>query len=143
MSKKGLSLLKSSIYNLAKKYKIEKAVYNFLKELVQFFFSVSFCKFYTSIKIAHAKGFFFFDAFFSSFCSVCCSGFELASVKAAQHRLGRGVWTSVRFGDMRRALSGIFALHLISFLHLNRDGICIFLFCISRSFLYIVGVGKW
>ncbi|KAK9283720.1 hypothetical protein L1049_011970 [Liquidambar formosana] len=33
------------------------------------------------------------------------SGFELASAKAAQHRLERGVWTSVRFGDMRRALS--------------------------------------
>ncbi|KAK2974137.1 hypothetical protein RJ640_025486, partial [Escallonia rubra] len=33
------------------------------------------------------------------------SAFELASVKAAQHRLERGVWTSVRFGDMRRALS--------------------------------------
>lgn len=34
------------------------------------------------------------------------SAFELASAKAAQHRLERGVWTSVRFGDMRRALSG-------------------------------------
>ncbi|XP_022146443.1 uncharacterized protein LOC111015657 isoform X2 [Momordica charantia] len=34
------------------------------------------------------------------------SGFQLASAKAAQHRLERGVWTSVRFGDMRRALSG-------------------------------------
>ncbi|XP_050234762.1 uncharacterized protein LOC126682996 [Mercurialis annua] len=33
------------------------------------------------------------------------SGFQLASAKAAQHRLDRGVWTSVRFGDMRRALS--------------------------------------
>lgn len=33
------------------------------------------------------------------------SAFELASVKAALHRLERGVWTSVRFGDMRRALS--------------------------------------
>ncbi|KAE8038400.1 hypothetical protein FH972_010918 [Carpinus fangiana] len=33
------------------------------------------------------------------------SGFQLASAKAAQHRLERGVWTSVRFGDMRRALS--------------------------------------
>ncbi|XP_033516844.1 uncharacterized protein [Nicotiana tomentosiformis] len=33
------------------------------------------------------------------------SAFELASVKAALHRLQRGVWTSVRFGDMRRALS--------------------------------------
>ncbi|KAL9661975.1 hypothetical protein QQ045_026803 [Rhodiola kirilowii] len=34
------------------------------------------------------------------------SGFEIASAKAAQHRLDRGVWTSVRHGDMRRALSG-------------------------------------
>uniref|UniRef100_A0A9I9CKR6 Protein SirB1 N-terminal domain-containing protein n=1 Tax=Cucumis melo TaxID=3656 RepID=A0A9I9CKR6_CUCME len=34
------------------------------------------------------------------------SGFQLASAKAAQHRLERGVWTSVRYGDMRRALSG-------------------------------------
>ncbi|KAK9169734.1 hypothetical protein Syun_001874 [Stephania yunnanensis] len=33
------------------------------------------------------------------------SGFERASAKAAQHRLERGVWTSVRLGDMRRALS--------------------------------------
>ncbi|XP_062174477.1 uncharacterized protein LOC133879741 [Alnus glutinosa] len=33
------------------------------------------------------------------------SGVQLASAKAAQHRLKRGVWTSVRFGDMRRALS--------------------------------------
>ncbi|RVW69339.1 hypothetical protein CK203_054859 [Vitis vinifera] len=39
------------------------------------------------------------------------SGFELASAKAAQHRLERGVWTSVRFGDMRRALSGVRLLH--------------------------------
>ncbi|KAK1396032.1 hypothetical protein POM88_005895 [Heracleum sosnowskyi] len=35
------------------------------------------------------------------------SASELAFVKAAQHRLERGVWTSVRFGDMRRALSGM------------------------------------
>ncbi|KAM7508515.1 hypothetical protein LguiA_018968 [Lonicera macranthoides] len=35
------------------------------------------------------------------------SGFELASAKAARHRLERGVWTTVRFGDMRRALAGI------------------------------------
>ncbi|CAN1128145.1 hypothetical protein LINPERPRIM_LOCUS30008 [Linum perenne] len=34
------------------------------------------------------------------------SGFQLASAKAAQHRLDRGVWTSVSFGDMRRAMSG-------------------------------------
>ncbi|XP_057501915.1 uncharacterized protein LOC130785746 isoform X2 [Actinidia eriantha] len=33
------------------------------------------------------------------------SAFNLASAKAARHRLERGVWTSVRFGDMRRALS--------------------------------------
>lgn len=33
------------------------------------------------------------------------SAFELASVKADLHRLERGVWTNVRFGDMRRALS--------------------------------------
>ncbi|KAK9051350.1 hypothetical protein SSX86_027977 [Deinandra increscens subsp. villosa] len=33
------------------------------------------------------------------------SGMELASAKAARHRLERGVWTSVRFGDIRRALS--------------------------------------
>lgn len=36
-----------------------------------------------------------------------CSGFQIASAKAAQHRLERGVWTSVRFGDMRRALAGL------------------------------------
>ncbi|XP_048135159.1 uncharacterized protein LOC115742178 isoform X2 [Rhodamnia argentea] len=34
------------------------------------------------------------------------SGFQLASTKAAQYRLDRGVWTSVRLGDMRRALAG-------------------------------------
>ncbi|XP_047340911.1 uncharacterized protein LOC124944644 isoform X2 [Impatiens glandulifera] len=34
------------------------------------------------------------------------SAFRLASAKAAQHRLDRGVWTSVRLGDMKRALSG-------------------------------------
>ncbi|XP_059649272.1 uncharacterized protein LOC132295153 isoform X2 [Cornus florida] len=41
------------------------------------------------------------------------SGFELASAKAAQHRLERGVWTSVRFGDMRRALSACERLVLL------------------------------
>ena len=42
---------------------------------------------------------------FVHFC-LFSSGFQLASAKAAQHRLERGVWTSVRYGDMRRALSG-------------------------------------
>lgn len=41
------------------------------------------------------------------------SAFELASAKAAQHRLERGVWTSVRFGDMRRALSACERLILL------------------------------
>lgn len=41
---------------------------------------------------------------------VFSSGFQLASAKAAQHRLDRGVWTSVHFGDMRRALSGTYSL---------------------------------
>ncbi|KAL0007158.1 hypothetical protein SO802_008660 [Lithocarpus litseifolius] len=41
------------------------------------------------------------------------SGFQLASAKAAQHRLERGVWTSVRFGDMRRALSACERLILL------------------------------
>ncbi|XP_049402769.1 uncharacterized protein LOC125866459 isoform X1 [Solanum stenotomum] len=41
------------------------------------------------------------------------SAFELASVKAALHRLERGVWTSVRFGDMRRALSACERLILL------------------------------
>lgn len=41
------------------------------------------------------------------------SGFELASAKAAKHRLERGVWTSVRFGDMRRALSACERLILL------------------------------
>ncbi|KAJ0100969.1 hypothetical protein Patl1_05354 [Pistacia atlantica] len=35
------------------------------------------------------------------------SGLQLASAKAAKHRLERGVWTSVRFGDMRCALVGM------------------------------------
>ncbi|KAM1176083.1 hypothetical protein ACFX2I_028365 [Malus domestica] len=41
------------------------------------------------------------------------SGFQLASAKAAQHRLDRGVWTSVHFGDMRRALSACERLILL------------------------------
>ncbi|XP_074280590.1 uncharacterized protein LOC141605629 [Silene latifolia] len=41
------------------------------------------------------------------------SGFERASAKAAQHRLDRGVWTSVLFGDMRRALSACERLILL------------------------------
>ncbi|XP_008465893.1 uncharacterized protein LOC103503468 isoform X2 [Cucumis melo] len=41
------------------------------------------------------------------------SGFQLASAKAAQHRLERGVWTSVRYGDMRRALSACERLILL------------------------------
>ncbi|KAJ4847211.1 hypothetical protein Tsubulata_008454 [Turnera subulata] len=41
------------------------------------------------------------------------SGFQIASAKAAHHRLDRGVWTSVRFGDMRRALSACERLILL------------------------------
>ncbi|XP_058080031.1 uncharacterized protein LOC131228185 isoform X2 [Magnolia sinica] len=41
------------------------------------------------------------------------SGLEFASAKAAQHRLGRGVWTSVHFGDMRRALAACERLILL------------------------------
>ncbi|XAR63533.1 hypothetical protein NMG60_11023497 [Bertholletia excelsa] len=41
------------------------------------------------------------------------SAYELASAKAARHRLERGVWTSVRFGDMRRALSACERLILL------------------------------
>ncbi|XVF41105.1 hypothetical protein PTKIN_Ptkin01aG0253700 [Pterospermum kingtungense] len=41
------------------------------------------------------------------------SGYQLASAKAARHRLERGVWTSVRFGDMRRALSACERLILL------------------------------
>ncbi|CAN1781144.1 hypothetical protein LINPERHAP1_LOCUS15347 [Linum perenne] len=37
----------------------------------------------------------------------------LASAKAAQHRLDRGVWTSVSFGDMRRAMSACERLILL------------------------------
>lgn len=37
--------------------------------------------------------------------SSSASGFEIASTMAAQHRLRRGVWTSMCFGDMRRALA--------------------------------------
>ncbi|XP_008782012.1 uncharacterized protein LOC103698262 [Phoenix dactylifera] len=33
------------------------------------------------------------------------SALEIASAKAAQHRIERGVWTTVCFGDMRRALA--------------------------------------
>ncbi|XP_051147274.1 uncharacterized protein LOC127262573 isoform X3 [Andrographis paniculata] len=41
------------------------------------------------------------------------SAFELASAKAARHRLQRGVWTSVRFGDIRRALAACERLILL------------------------------
>ncbi|XP_073027307.1 uncharacterized protein [Primulina eburnea] len=41
------------------------------------------------------------------------SALELASAKAARHRLQRGVWTSVRFGDIRRALSACERLILL------------------------------
>ncbi|KAF9688780.1 hypothetical protein SADUNF_Sadunf01G0023700 [Salix dunnii] len=41
------------------------------------------------------------------------SSAQLASAKAAQHRLDRGVWTSVHFGDMRRALSACERLILL------------------------------
>ncbi|KAK1316764.1 hypothetical protein QJS10_CPA05g00793 [Acorus calamus] len=41
------------------------------------------------------------------------SGLDFASAKAAQHRLGRGVWTSVRYGDMRRALAACERLILL------------------------------
>ncbi|WRX12370.1 Prolamin-like domain - like 2 [Theobroma cacao] len=41
------------------------------------------------------------------------SGYQLASAKAAQHRLERGVWTSVHFGDMRRALAACERLILL------------------------------
>lgn len=41
------------------------------------------------------------------------SGFQIASAKAAQHRLERGVWTSVCFGDMRRALAACERLILL------------------------------
>ncbi|XP_057524975.1 uncharacterized protein LOC130804526 [Amaranthus tricolor] len=41
------------------------------------------------------------------------SGLDHASAKAAQHRLDRGVWTSVLFGDMRRALSACERLILL------------------------------
>lgn len=41
------------------------------------------------------------------------SAFTRASAKAAWHRLERGVWTSVRFGDMRLALSACERLILL------------------------------
>ncbi|TKW12556.1 hypothetical protein SEVIR_5G043550v4 [Setaria viridis] len=41
------------------------------------------------------------------------SAVEMAAAKAAQHRLMRGVWTNVRFGDMRRALAACERLILL------------------------------
>nr|ACU20898.1 unknown [Glycine max] len=41
------------------------------------------------------------------------SGSQIALAKAAQHRLDRGVWTSARFGDMRRSLSACERLILL------------------------------
>ncbi|KAM0863046.1 hypothetical protein ACQ4PT_044848 [Festuca glaucescens] len=42
------------------------------------------------------------------------SAIEMAAAKAAQHRLMRGVWTNVRFGDMRRALAACERLVLLN-----------------------------
>ncbi|TVU05197.1 hypothetical protein EJB05_48351, partial [Eragrostis curvula] len=42
------------------------------------------------------------------------SAIEMAAAKAAQHRLMRGVWTNVRFGDMRRALAACERLILLN-----------------------------
>lgn len=41
------------------------------------------------------------------------SAVEMAAAKAAHHRLMRGVWTNVRFGDMRRALAACERLILL------------------------------
>ncbi|KAI4339100.1 hypothetical protein MLD38_024075 [Melastoma candidum] len=41
------------------------------------------------------------------------SAFQLASTKAAHHRLERGIWTGVRLGDMRRALAACERLILL------------------------------
>ncbi|XP_010557866.1 PREDICTED: uncharacterized protein LOC104826727 isoform X3 [Tarenaya hassleriana] len=41
------------------------------------------------------------------------SGSQLAAAKAARHRLQRGVWTNIRFGDMRCALSACERLILL------------------------------
>ncbi|XP_066306111.1 uncharacterized protein [Miscanthus floridulus] len=41
------------------------------------------------------------------------SAIEMAAAKAAHHRLMRGVWTNVRFGDMRRALAACERLILL------------------------------
>ncbi|XP_016709247.1 uncharacterized protein [Gossypium hirsutum] len=46
-----------------------------------------------------------FKKFKGCFLAISTCGYRLASAKAAQHRLDRDVWTSVHFGDMRRALS--------------------------------------
>ncbi|KAF7022324.1 hypothetical protein CFC21_035117 [Triticum aestivum] len=42
------------------------------------------------------------------------SAIEMAAAKSAQHRLMRGVWTNVRFGDMRRALAACERLILLN-----------------------------
>lgn len=41
------------------------------------------------------------------------SGVELANAKAADHRLRRGVWTSTRYGDLRRAMAACERLVLL------------------------------
>ncbi|KAH9295390.1 hypothetical protein KI387_038978, partial [Taxus chinensis] len=40
-------------------------------------------------------------------------GVELANAKAAEHRLRRGVWTSTRYGDLRRAVAACERLVLL------------------------------
>lgn len=50
------------------------------------------------------------------------SAIEMAAAKAAHHRLMRGVWTNVRFGDMRRALAACERLIILHHdLHELRD----------------------
>lgn len=50
---------------------------------------------------------------YDQFSSTETSGLRIASAKAAEHRLRRGVWTSVPFGDMWRALAACERLILL------------------------------
>jgi hypothetical protein len=52
------------------------------------------------------------------------SAIEMAAAKAAQHRLRRGIWTNVRFGDMRRALAGTTLLFHLDFVVYTRKVWC-------------------
>nr|KJB73107.1 hypothetical protein B456_011G215300 [Gossypium raimondii] len=65
------------------------------------------------------------------------SGYQLASTKAAQRRLDRGVWTSVHFGYMRRALSVLLSFSFLATERVQKIICTISSFSIRSSFFFL------